>query len=162
MLSFAVVFASFMWHTWRGKAIGSKWWKRVCLVLIGKKIEFHHFLLNLQIFFHGSPDFSLSAVGRSVLAFPQSGGLTKGEHLKCEHWTLFLVATLSTLLIKPTSRVDGCKVTIVDWSWNRHFRVCKFGQVKEKDVRAIWLRNCLIIQSYLRAWAPCLRTFEIL
>ena len=40
--------------------------KGVCLILIGKKIESHYFLWNLQIFFHGSPDFPLSGVGRSV------------------------------------------------------------------------------------------------
>ena len=39
--------------------------KGVCLILIGKKIESHYFLQNLQIFFHGSPDFPLSGVGRS-------------------------------------------------------------------------------------------------
>ena len=30
-----------------------------------EKIESHYFLLNVQIFFHGSPDFSLSVVDRS-------------------------------------------------------------------------------------------------
>ena len=40
--------------------------KGVCLLLIGKEIESHYFLQNLQIFFHGSPDFPLSGVGRSV------------------------------------------------------------------------------------------------
>ena len=31
-----------------------------------EKIESHYFLSNLSIFFHESPDFPLSGVGRSV------------------------------------------------------------------------------------------------
>ena len=71
---------------------------------VGEKIESHYFLENLQIFFHGSPDFPLPGVGRSaVVRLLPSLSLTGAD------WLVLL--PLSCLVILLTTLKSPLAVT---------------------------------------------------
>ena len=74
MLSFPVVFVSSARESDRNRINMAKrggdfpGWKRGLFNLDREKNRISLFLWNLQTFFHGSPDFPLSGVGRSATA----------------------------------------------------------------------------------------------